>query len=396
VGAVGTMAWHLPLDPIDGRVFGRTWDPARPCDRDLTCDGVVVTVEGAVTAEDVVVRSIAAAVAAPSAVLLDRVTYGLTPALAASSRGRTARQWLDAQLDPATLPDPEGDDLAARWVLPAPGAAGRARVLGALTAGRAVWSRRQLLERVTALWTAHLGGPAGPDAAELRPHALGAYRELLRAAARDDDAGHPATADRAVTALCRHFLAGPPTAALAHRAAAAYRRHDTAVAPVLRELLLSPEFDASAGRRHRSPAEQLYAAVRALGVRPSAAGTEGIARLHAVVQELAAAPAGSGGAASVRRDALAELVAGRWPGLDVPSPARLLPDPLPPHHGGLVAAVHRRLHTRPMRGAALHAACAQLGVTWATPLTARSRVLDAEGLPRLVLLVLDAPALDVD
>ncbi|HYH33774.1 MAG TPA: DUF1800 family protein, partial [Nocardioides sp.] len=46
-----------------------------------------------------------------------------------------------------------------------------------------------------------------------------------------------------------------------------YLRHDTAIKPVLRALVSSPEFLASDGQKVRDPGEDVVAAYRALGVR---------------------------------------------------------------------------------------------------------------------------------
>ena len=102
--------------------------------------------------------------------LLRRTTCGVTPALVteAARLGRAA--WLEAQLAPAALRDPEGDAVLARFPalsLPTPEVRRRADAgtlkpwdlmfsLGQATIGRAIWSRRQLLEVMVDFWSNHL------------------------------------------------------------------------------------------------------------------------------------------------------------------------------------------------------------------------------------------------
>ncbi|MFL6060619.1 MAG: DUF1800 domain-containing protein [Marmoricola sp.] len=79
-------------------------------------------------------------------------------------------------------------------------------------------------------------------------------------------AHHPATAHRIARKLAVHFVADSPTDALVDHLATVYLANDTAIAPVLRALVTSPEFLASAGRKTRTPEEDVIATYRALGV----------------------------------------------------------------------------------------------------------------------------------
>ncbi|HYH34444.1 MAG TPA: DUF1800 domain-containing protein, partial [Nocardioides sp.] len=80
-------------------------------------------------------------------------------------------------------------------------------------------------------------------------------------------AHHPATAERVARKLAVRFVSDDPSPALVARLAATYLRHDTAIKPVLRALVSSPEFLASDGQKVRDPGEDVVAAYRALGVR---------------------------------------------------------------------------------------------------------------------------------
>ena len=86
-------------------------------------------------------------------------------------------------------------------------------------------------------------------------------------------ARHPSTARSVATKLVTRFVSDRPDPALVARLAAVYLTSGTAVVPVLRALFASPEFVASAGGKTRRPAEDLLAALRALGVTPDPAAT---------------------------------------------------------------------------------------------------------------------------
>jgi uncharacterized protein (DUF1800 family) len=78
---------------------------------------------------------------------------------------------------------------------------------------------------------------------------------------------HPATATRVSTRLVRRFVADEPPATLVARVAQAFRASGGDVRAMLREILGSGEFKASADRKLQRPGELLCAGFRALGVR---------------------------------------------------------------------------------------------------------------------------------
>jgi hypothetical protein len=82
-------------------------------------------------------------------------------------------------------------------------------------------------------------------------------------------AHHPATAARIARKLAVKFVSDDPPEALVDRLAQAYLDHDTAIKPVLRVLVTSPEFRASEGQKVRDPNEDVVAAFRLLGVKVS-------------------------------------------------------------------------------------------------------------------------------
>lgn len=83
-------------------------------------------------------------------------------------------------------------------------------------------------------------------------------------------ARHPATAQRIVRKLAVKLVSDSPSQALVDQLAAVYLANDTAIAPVLRALVASPEFAASAGAKVRDPAEDVIATYKALGVQVAA------------------------------------------------------------------------------------------------------------------------------
>ena len=80
-------------------------------------------------------------------------------------------------------------------------------------------------------------------------------------------AHHPATAARIARKLAVKFVSDDPPQALVDRLARTYLDHDTAIKPVLRALVTSPEFLASEGQKVRDPNEDIVAALRLLGIK---------------------------------------------------------------------------------------------------------------------------------
>jgi hypothetical protein len=83
-------------------------------------------------------------------------------------------------------------------------------------------------------------------------------------------AHHPATARRIARKLAVRFVSDTPSATLVSQLAKVYLAHGTRIVPVLRALVASPEFLASAGRKVRTADEDVVATYRALGARSRA------------------------------------------------------------------------------------------------------------------------------
>jgi uncharacterized protein (DUF1800 family) len=94
------------------------------------------------------------------------------------------------------------------------------------------------------------------------------YQDRVANAQRDGEsllnflARHPSTARNLATKLARRFVADKPPPALVDRLAATYLSNDTAIAPVLRQLFLSAEFNAAVGQKVKRPQDWLYSALR--------------------------------------------------------------------------------------------------------------------------------------
>ncbi len=83
-------------------------------------------------------------------------------------------------------------------------------------------------------------------------------------------ARHPRTAQRIARKLAVRFVSDNPPQALVDRLATTYLRNGTAIKPVLRALIASPEFRNAVGAKVRTPDEDVVATYRALGSRLAA------------------------------------------------------------------------------------------------------------------------------
>lgn len=96
-------------------------------------------------------------------------------------------------------------------------------------------------------------------------------------------AHHPATARHLARKLAVRFVSDDPSDALVAHLADVYLSSGTAIKPVLRAILGSAEFKASAGTKVRNPTEDVVATWRALGARLSAPAGIDDAAANAVV-----------------------------------------------------------------------------------------------------------------
>jgi uncharacterized protein (DUF1800 family) len=174
-------------------------------------------------------------------------------------------------------------------------------------------------------------------------------------------AHHPKTARHIATKLVTHFVSDNPPAGLVTRLAKTYRKHDTAIVPMLRELFASREFAESGGEKVRRPMEHLVATARVLGVKPGA-GTKGIQDLTYMLGDMGHAPLAratpdgypdvaatwqSPAAALAKFNSTATMVHGWWPNaLALPGPKKLLGANPPNTRAAVITAVGRKVFGR--------------------------------------------------
>jgi uncharacterized protein (DUF1800 family) len=221
-------------------------------------------------------------------------------------------------------------------------------------------------------------------------------------------ARHPRTARRIATKLCVRFVADSPPSALVDRLAQVYLANDTRIAPVVRALLLSPEFAAAGGQKTKRPLENIISSARILGVRPGT-DTKGwlgelvwVSRTAGQAPMAWPAPNGYPDVAAAWAGAGAVLSCWNWhmslgwastsstPKATHPAFRSLLPATLPATYGGYVDALATRLLHAPLPAAKRDAVCAFLDKTAATALKSTDAAVGWR-LPHVVALVLDSP-----
>lgn len=241
------------------------------------------------------------------------------------------------------------------------------------------------------------------------PNSSGDGRPVTRAYLRYL-AHHPATARRIATKLAVKFVRDDPPSALVERLAKVYLDHDTAIVPVLRTLVASREFKAAIDAKVRTPAEDVIATYRVLGVRTSrpprpddASGAN--ARLFQVYNlgesPLAwprpdGAPIDNAAWSSPSRILAAfkvhfQMSAGRVPNVNITfrKPADWLPK-ASIRFDDLVDHLSRSVLARASTGPLLAACCTATGLRPADLIT-KDHLLVRSQWPRLLTTLLDAP-----
>lgn len=235
-----------------------------------------------------------------------------------------------------------------------------------------------------------------------------AFGEAVGVAYLTHLARHPRTARRIATKLCVRFVADAPPAALVDRLAQVYLANDTRIAPVVRALLLSPEFADSVGQKTKRPLENIVSSARILGVRPGT-DTKGwlndllwTSRVAGQAPMAWPAPNGYPDVAAAWAGAGAVLACWNWhmslgwastsstPKATHPALRTLLPATLPATYGGYVDALATRLLHAPLPAAKRDAVCAFLDKTAATALRSTDAAVGWR-LPYVVALILDSP-----
>lgn len=221
-------------------------------------------------------------------------------------------------------------------------------------------------------------------------------------------ARHPLTARRIARRLAVKFVRDDPSEALVERLAAVYLESGTAITPVLRALVDSPEFAAAADTKVRDPAEDLVATYRVLNAR-IAPPTQQTSAANAILWQSRqiglmplAWPRPDG--APITNDPWcnpARMLAsyrihhvvggGYYPDHDVTYRRQTAWLPrLPATYADVVDHVANQLLHRDATPALLRACCQVMKMS-ATEKVTRDHKLLRYGMPRLLLTVLDSP-----
>lgn len=222
-------------------------------------------------------------------------------------------------------------------------------------------------------------------------------------------AHHPATARRIAHRLAVRFVSDDPPQALVRHLARVYLRHDTAIAPVLRALVRSPAFRRSVGRKIRTPAEDVVATWRVLGVRATRPRSDDAAAKAVVWQAQAMSnrpfgwprPDGEPDSAAAWTSASRMLGSfqvhtamggGWWPskGLRYRAPRAWVPE-LPIRFDRLVDHLSRVLLGRRSTGRLLQAVCEASGIGPRERITRDHQLLSWK-MPLVLSTILDTPA----
>ena len=130
-----------------------------------------------------------------------------------------------------------------------------AKILSGYTVSTETWTGWYDPGRHTTGRVAVLGFTSANTAADGRPVTVAYLRYLAR---------HPATAKRICRKLAIRFVSDNPSSALVNEMAKAYLKSGTAIKPVLRLMVASPEFWASRDKKVRTPYDDLIASCRSL------------------------------------------------------------------------------------------------------------------------------------
>ncbi len=219
---------------------------------------------------------------------------------------------------------------------------------------------------------------------------------------------HPKTAQYFCLDLARRFVSDAPSAALVKRLAAAYLKYDTAIAPLLKIILTSPEFQAGIGQKYRRPLENTVASIRALGLAPAADQTKfrtALRDLRYSLDQMGQSPLGrtspdgfpdfaqpwlSSLGVLARWNLQMSLVGGWRDGLSKPDVDALLGSAKT--YGAAVDAMYLRLLFQKITAGHRTALLGFLGKPASTPLAANDRADDYNLRVRIPALILGAPS----
>lgn len=221
-------------------------------------------------------------------------------------------------------------------------------------------------------------------------------------------AHHPATARRIARKLAVRFVSDAPSDALVGHLASVYLASGTAIAPVLKALVASKEFQGSAYQKTRTPEEDLIATYRSLGVRVAPPTRDESAAVSMLWQayQIGQGPfdwprpdgrPDTGDAwSSVSRvlgsfSVHLSMAGGWWPSVDIGyrAPAAWLPKSSI-RFDQLVDHMSRSILGRGSTALLLQVACQATGITPATVIT-KDHALVRWMMPQLLTVFLDNP-----
>ncbi len=222
-------------------------------------------------------------------------------------------------------------------------------------------------------------------------------------------ARHPMTAQRLARKLVVRFVRDDPPQALVDRLAQVYLDHGTEIRPVLRALVASAEFKASAGLKVRTPVDDVVASYRALQVRVKRPTGDNSAA-NAILWQcngVGANPFGwprpdgmpqANGAWATPARLMGSMrthyamSGGWWPKVDARyrGPASWAPR-YPIRFEAFVEHLSQELLHRQASPALVKACCQALGVSARERIT-RDHAVIRWGMPRLLTTFLDSPA----
>jgi uncharacterized protein (DUF1800 family) len=217
-------------------------------------------------------------------------------------------------------------------------------------------------------------------------------------------AHHPRTANHIVTKLAVRFVSDDPPKSLVDQALT-YRRHGTAIVPVLRELFRSKVFADSVGAKVRTPYEDFIATLRVLRIEAPRHGTDAVRALQWMTQSVGQPPLGwhapNGYADTAAAWASTSATLGKWnahmnfagqwypPGLGFGKLSTFVPKPQPKTYGALFDGLAAALNVPALNGAQRGALAGFVSHKVHDPLVSTDEALGWR-LPYLVALILDS------
>lgn len=221
-------------------------------------------------------------------------------------------------------------------------------------------------------------------------------------------AHHPATAQRIARKLAIRFVSDDPSQTLINHLADVFSSTGTDIKATLRALVASREFQQSAGKKVRTPTDDLVATFRVLGatINRPVRGLDAANALYFLAQNIGAVPFGwprpdgqpeigdawSSAARMLGSYTVHNGIAGHWrpvTGIDYRSHASWLPQRTI-RFDLLVDHMCRKIHGRGVTRQLLGAACYVVDITPGEKIT-RDHGLVQWKMPRLIGLLLDTP-----